>query len=183
MKFLRTAAVLSVVAAVIPLHAHGAGKADPKAEFFARLAAMCGATFEGASVFPRDAGDAFAGKKLVAHVASCTANEVRVPFIVGADRSRTWVFSKTAAGLELKHDHRHEDGTPDEQTMYGGMANDKGNGVAQSFEADAYTAKLIPAASTNVWTVTLAQDGKSMSYYLERDARPRFKAELVRKEN
>lgn len=183
MKFLRTAAVFCAFAAVIPLHAHGAGNSDPKAQFFARLAAMCGATFEGASVFPRDAGDAFAGKKLVAHVASCTENEVRVPFIVGADRSRTWVFRKTAAGLELKHDHRHEDGTPDEQTMYGGMASDKGSGSAQSFEADAYTAKLIPAASTNVWTVTLAPDGKSMSYYLERDARPRFRAELVRKEN
>ena len=183
MKFLGTAAVLAAIAAVIPVHAHAAGKADAKTEFFTRLAAMCGATFEGASVFPRDADDAFAGKKLVAHVASCTADEVRVPFIVGADRSRTWIFKKSSAGLELKHDHRHEDGTPDEQTMYGGMANDKGSASVQSFEADAYTAKLIPAASTNVWTVTLAPDGKSMSYYLERDARPRFKAELARKEN
>jgi hypothetical protein len=24
-------------------------------------------------------------------------------------------------GLQLKHDHRHEDGTPDEVTMYGGV--------------------------------------------------------------
>ena len=183
MRSLGYAAVLGALAAVVPVHANAAGKHDPKAEFFARLAVMCGATFEGASVFPRDPGDAFAGKKLVARIASCTADEVRVPFIVGADRSRTWVFRKTAAGLELKHDHRHEDGTPDEQTMYGGMANDKGNDNAQSFEADAYTARLIPAASTNVWTVTLAPDGKSMSYYLERDAQPRFKAELVRKEN
>ena len=183
MKLLGTAAMLGALAAAIPVHAHTAGKADAKADFFTRLTALCGATFEGASVFPRDAGDAFAGKKLVAHVAKCTADEVRVPFIVGTDRSRTWVFTRSAAGLELKHDHRHDDGTPDEQTMYGGMANDKGSASVQSFEADAYTAKLIPAASTNVWTVTLAPDGKSMSYYLERDAKPRFKAELVRKEN
>ena len=178
MRLLSTAAMLGVLAAAMPVHA--AGKPDAKSEFFARLTALCGATFEGASVFPRDAGDAFAGKKLVAHVASCSADEVRVPFLVGADRSRTWVFKKTGTGLELKHDHRHDDGTPDEQTMYGGMANDKGSASVQSFEADAYTAKLIPAASTNVWTVTLAPDGKSMSYYLERDAKPRFKAELVR---
>ena len=183
MKLLRTAAMLGLVAAAMPMHAHTAGKPDAKAEFFARLSSLCGATFEGASVFPRDAGDAFAGKKLVAHVATCSADEVRVPFLVGADRSRTWVFKRIGAGLELKHDHRHDDGTPDEQTMYGGMANDKGSAIVQSFEADAYTAKLIPAASTNVWTVTLAADGKSMSYYLERDARPRFKAELVRKDN
>jgi hypothetical protein len=180
MKFLGTAAVLGALAAAVPVHAHAAGKADARADFFARLTAMCGATFEGASVFPRDAGDAFAGKKLVAHVATCTANEVRVPFIVGADRSRTWIFTKSSAGLELKHDHRHADGTPDEQTMYGGMANDKGSASAQSFEADAYTAKLIPAASTNVWTLTLAPDGMAMSYHLARDGKPRFKAELAR---
>lgn len=183
MKLLGTAAMLGLLAAAVPVHAHAAGKPDAKAQFFARLTALCGATFEGASVFPRDAGDAFAGKKLVARVATCTADEVRVPFLVGADRSRTWVFKKIGNGLELKHDHRHDDGTPDEQTMYGGMANDKGSASVQSFEADAYTAKLIPAASTNVWTVTLAPDGKSMSYYLERDAKPRFKADLVRKEN
>jgi hypothetical protein len=182
MNLLGTAAMLGALAA-IPAHAQAAGNADAKADFFARLTALCGATFEGASVFPRDPGDAFAGKKLVAHVATCTPGEVRVPFLVGADRSRTWVFRKSGAGLELKHDHRHDDGTPDEQTMYGGMANDKGSASVQSFEADAYTAKLIPAASTNVWTVTLAPDGKSMSYYLERDAKPRFKAELVRKDN
>lgn len=176
MKILGTAAMLGAIAATVPVHA----QADARAEFFSRLAAACGATFEGASVFPRDAGDAFAGKKLVAKVASCTADEIRVPFLVGADRSRTWVFTKSAAGVELKHDHRHEDGTPDAQTMYGGMANDKGSASVQSFEADAYTAKLIPAAATNVWTVTLAPDGKSMSYYLERDGKPRFKAELAR---
>lgn len=181
MKLPGAAAMLGLIAAAMPVHA--AGRPDAKAEFFARLTALCGATFEGASVFPRDAGDPFAGKKLVARVATCSADEVRVPFLVGADRSRTWVFKKIGTGLELKHDHRHDDGTPDEQTMYGGMASDKGSASAQSFEADAYTAKLIPAASTNVWTVTLAPDGKSMSYYLERDAKPRFKAELVRKEN
>ncbi|NML59681.1 hypothetical protein HHL21_00950 [Massilia sp. RP-1-19] len=179
MKFLGTAAILGALAAVVPVHAHAEGKAD----FFARLTSLCGARFEGASVFPREAGDAFAGKKLVAHIATCTADEVRVPFTVGADRSRTWIFTKSAAGLELKHDHRHADGTPDEQTMYGGMANDQGSADVQSFEADAYTAKLIPAASTNVWTVTLAPDGKSISYHLARDGKPRFKAELARTAN
>lgn len=183
MKVLGTAAVLGALAVVVPVHAHAAGQADARADFFARLTAICGATFEGASVFPREAGDAFAGKKLMAKIASCTAGEVRVPFLVGADRSRTWIFTKSPAGLELKHDHRHDDGTPDEQTMYGGMANDKGSASAQSFEADAYTAKLIPAASTNVWTVTLAPDGKSMSYHLARDGKPRFKAELARTAN
>jgi len=171
-------AVLLLTASLTPL-AHA--RADSSDAFFANLAALCGATFEGASVFPRDPGDAFAGKKLIAHVAKCTANEVRVPFVVGEDRSRTWIFTRSAGGLELKHDHRHADGTPDEQTMYGGMASASGTPHSQAFHADAYTAKLIPAASTNVWTVTLSPDGKTLTYFLERDAKPRFKAELTRK--
>lgn len=175
----KTAALATLLAAALTTPAHAGG--DNRDAFFANLGTLCGATFEGASVFPREPGDAFAGKKLVANVATCTENEIRVPFIVGEDRSRTWIFTRSAAGLELKHDHRHADGTPDEQTMYGGMASDKGTPHAQSFHADAYTAKLIPAASTNVWTVTLSPDGKTLTYFLERDAKPRFKAELTRK--
>lgn len=175
---LATAVLLGAAALAHPAHAHA--QADSKAAFFARLGALCGATFEGASVFPADPAHAMAGKKLVATVASCSATEIRVPFIVGEDRSRTWIFTRTGGGLELKHDHRHPDGTPHKETMYGGMATDKGSADAQSFAADEYTGKLIAGASTNVWTVTLSPDGKALTYYLEREAKPRFKAELVR---
>lgn len=175
MKFIRTAAMLGALAASATAHAH----ADSGAAFFARLGELCGSTFEGASVFPRDPGDAFAGKKLVAHVASCSADEIRIPFVVGEDRSRTWIIRKTPAGLELKHDHRHEDGTPDAQTMYGGVANGQASGLSQSFHADAYTAALIPAAATNVWTISIGPDGRSMAYNLARGGMPRFRAELA----
>lgn len=177
MKTLAIAALFAAAAFVPPALAH----ADSKSAFFTRLGALCGATFEGASVFPADPAHAMAGKKLVANVAKCSATEIRVPFIVGEDTSRTWIFTKTGGGLELKHDHRHPDGTPDKETMYGGMATDGGSASSQSFAADEYTGKLIAGASTNVWTVTLSPDGKALTYYLERDAKPRFKAELLRK--
>lgn len=154
---------------------------DERAAFFQHLREQCGASFEGTSAFPRDPGDAFAGKKLVATIASCSDNEIRVPFAVGEDRSRTWIITKTGNELQLKHDHRHADGTPDAQTMYGGMATKAGSVMQQSFPADAYTARLIPAAATNVWTLHLAEDGQAMTYYLERDGKPRFKAQLNRR--
>lgn len=156
-------------------------RADSREAFFAKLRAACGASFEGASVFPRDPGDAFAGKRLVATIASCSDSEIRVPFVVGEDRSRTWGITKNGGGLQLKHDHRHADGTPDTQTMYGGMAMETGSELSQSFAADAYTAKLIPAAATNVWTLSLSADGRTLTYYLERDGKPRFKADLIRR--
>lgn len=154
--------------------------ADAQARFFEALRGQCGQRFEGEMSFPPDPKHDFAGKRLVAHVASCTSEVVRVPFQVGEDRSRTWVFTRSASGLELKHDHRHADGTPDEVTMYGGMAQGAGSALSQSFAADEYTGKLIKGAATNVWTVTLSADGRQLTYHLERDARPRFTAVLRR---
>lgn len=153
---------------------------EARDQFFNALKNLCGARFEGAMTFPADARHDFAGKRLVATIASCSDSEIRVPFLVGEDRSRTWVVSRTGGGLQFKHDHRHADGTPDSVTMYGGMASATGTPLAQSFPADAHTAALIPAAATNVWTVSLAADGSSLTYHLERDARPRFTAILSR---
>lgn len=152
------------------------------ASYFSTLKALCGEKFSGEMTFPLDGQDAFAGKELVAHFKSCTDSEIRVPFTVGADRSRTWVITKTEDGLRLKHDHRHADGSPDEVTNYGGDANPSGTALSQSFPADEYTKELIPAAATNVWTVSLNAQGDQLTYHLERHAKPRFTAVLQRVE-
>ena len=149
-------------------------------QYFEGLKALCGARFEGEMTFPKDGQDSFAGKLLVATFDQCDEDQLRVPFLVGKDRSRTWIFSRIEGGLQLKHDHRHEDGTPDEVNMYGGMANDSGTSLSQSFEADEHTAEVIPAASTNVWTVSLDPSGEELTYHLERNAAPRFTAVLRR---
>jgi hypothetical protein len=92
---------------------------------------------------------------------------------------RTWIFTRPVAGLALRHDHRHADGTPDRVTMYGGMAQPGGTARSQAFLSDAYTARLVPGADTNLWTVTVSEDGAVLTYRLERHARPR--AEFVMK--
>lgn len=155
----------------------------PGAAFLATLRTLCDASFVGESVFPTDPADAFRGKRLVATFASCTADEIRVPFQVGEDRSRTWVFKRTSEGLTLKHDHRHADGTPDAVTDYGGLALAGGTALSQAFAADAHTAALIPAARTNVWTISVSPDGTALTYALTRDGRPRFEARLARTED
>jgi hypothetical protein len=146
--------------------------------FFDHLKSICGARYEGESVFPEDPGDAFRDQLLVAVIESCTDDEIRIPFLVGPDASRTWLLKPTAAGLQLKHDHRHADGTPDEVTLYGGTATDPGSPLAQSFPADSYTADLIPEASTNEWFLSFSDDAQELTYYLERHGKPRFKAVL-----
>lgn len=147
-------------------------------DFFNLMSKHCGKTYIGKTVFPDDPNHDFAGKRLEMHVRDCTANEIRIPFKVGQDTSRTWIISKTDKGLLFKHDHRHKDGTPDEITMYGGYANAEGQKHTQSFPADEYTAKLIPAAKTNVWHLTFDRENKKFIYYLERHQKSRYKAEF-----
>ncbi|WP_299984290.1 hypothetical protein [uncultured Pontibacter sp.] len=146
--------------------------------FFSQLSKLCGKSFRGKAVFPADGKDPFAGKELTMHVRECSDQVIRIPFHVGEDKSRTWVFTKMEEGLQLKHDHRHEDGTPDEVTMYGGIALDTDDATTMRFPADAFTAQLIPAASTNEWNVVLSADGRTFSYILKRDNQLRFQADF-----
>jgi len=155
-----------------------AGQSESQDEFFRMVASFCGTSFTGQSSFPEDPGDAFRGKELVAHIKTCNADEIRIPFSVGEDHSRTWVLRRVEGGLQLKHDHRHADGTPDEVTMYGGTTLSAGSHLAQSFPADDYTAELIPEAATNEWFLTFSEDGTELTYYLERHGKPRFRAIL-----
>ncbi|PKV67013.1 SadB/YajI family lipoprotein [Pontibacter ramchanderi] len=146
--------------------------------FFSELSKLCGKSFRGKAVFPADGKDPFAGKELTMHVRECSDEVIRIPFHVGEDKSRTWVFTKMEEGLQLKHDHRHEDGTPDEVTMYGGIALDTDDATTMRFPADAFTAQLIPAAATNEWNVVLSADGRTFSYILKRDNQLRFQADF-----
>ena len=176
LKALGLGALVTLSFAPVRVSAEGV---DPQQAFWQQLHGLCGARFEGETTFPDDPGEAFRDQLLVAVVESCTDEEIRVPFTVGEDRSRTWILRQVEGGLELKHDHRHEDGTPDEVTMYGGTTSTPGTAHQQAFPADAHTAALIPEASTNVWQITLSEDGQTLTYYLERHSKPRFKAVLT----
>jgi len=147
--------------------------------FWQALRALCGQAFAGKVVESTSATDAaFAEQRLTMHVRSCGETEIRIPFHVGENRSRTWVITRTATGLRLKHDHRHEDGREDKVTQYGGDTVGAGAAGEQSFPADEFTVKLIPAAKTNVWTF-IVSPGKTLSYRLVRASEGRrFRVEF-----
>ena len=132
----------------------------PADAFMASLQGLCGKAFEGRVVTSDPADADFAGKRLVMHVRQCSPNEVRIPFHVGDDRSRTWIVTRTATGLRLKHDHRHEDGSPDALTMYGGDTATPGTPSRQEFPVDAESVALFTRTSrtvsnTNVWAMEI----------------------------
>ena len=131
---------------------------QPADQFMARLQALCGKAYEGRVVTSDPADASFAGKRLVMHVRHCRPGEVRIPFHVGDDRSRTWIVTRTATGLRLKHDHRHADGSPDELTMYGGDTAGPGTAARQEFPVDAESIALFTGtnrsvSNSNVWAM------------------------------
>lgn len=173
---------LTLTAALLLLSSctHSSIHNSQQTTFFNALKLLCGQRFEGEMTFPSEGQDSFAGKKLVAQLDRCSENQVRIPFSVGEDKSRTWLISKLDSGLELKHDHRHKDGTPDDINLYGGITQSKGSNLSQSFFADAHTIAIIPEASTNVWTISLSADNNELTYHLERHQKSRFTAVLKR---
>lgn len=136
-------------------------------EFWKNLSSLCGQSFEGSIVAGPPNDTLFENKRLLMHVRTCGENVIKIPFFVGNDSSRTWVFTRTNDKISLKHDHRHEDGTPDEVTMYGGNSSHSGSSNLQYFPADQETADIIPAAMGNIWWIEIINE-KSFSYNLRR---------------
>lgn len=151
-------------------------KQSPQAAFFERLSGLCRQAFEGRIASPPvETGASFAGKRLVMHVRDCGEDEIRIPFQVGGDRSRTWVVTRTGTGLRLKHDHRHEDGSEDKLTHYGGDTVSAGTASRQEFPADAFSKDMfvrenIPVSTANVWAMEV-EPGRLFAYELRRPSR------------
>lgn len=180
-------------AAVLALLLGGCATTPAPADaFFARLTSLCGKAYAG-RVVSTDAADAdMRGKPLVMHVRECSEDQIRIPFHVGDDKSRTWVIrpmriiltgtrhtgsrsgQKTGSWLALKHDHRHADGSPDVLTDYGGEAFG-GTSVRQTFPADDFSKALFrtegnPVSAANVWAMEI-RPGRMFAYELRRPGR------------
>lgn len=165
---------MRMIAAMALLLAACAAAPAPQEEFFATLTAQCGKAFEGRLVSSDEADRAIAAERLVMELRNCAADEIRIPFHVGENRSRTWIISKTPTGLRLKHDHRHEDGASDAVTLYGGDTVEKGTATRQEFPVDAYSIEMfrregLAASVTNVWAVEATPD--FFAYELRRENR------------
>lgn len=154
-------------------------EADAQTRFMAALASHCGKAYAGRLV-STDAADAeMAGRAMVVHFRECSEGRMAIPFHVEAadgtwDRSRTWLITRTATGLRLKHDHRHADGSSDAVTFYGGDSADAGSAGAQSFPVDAQSIAMFRAngldkSATNVWRVEITP--ATYTYQLSRAGR------------
>lgn len=160
-----------------PTPEHPATPPSPAAEFLSAIASMCGEAYGGRITAnePAQPNDAFEGRPLVMHVRTCEPDRVLVPFHVGDDRSRTWVLTLHGDRIRLKHDHRHEDGTEDELTQYGGDSTTPGSATRQEFPVDRFSIDLFTrtdrtVSTTNTWAMEVLP-GRMFAYELSRPGR------------
>ena len=149
----------------------------PQDAFFAALSAHCGKAYAGRLASDQEADADMRGKAMIVHFRTCTPDRLEIPFHIeglakdgGWDRSRTWVITRTDAGLRLKHDHRHADGSKDEVTMYGGDTAANGNAMRQEFPVDAESIAMFTrtgrsASNTNIWAIETTSTGYTYELY------------------
>lgn len=164
----------------------GVTKSDQD-RFFESVSKLCGQAFAGKMVTDHPLDADLKGRAMIMHVRSCTAETIKIPLHVEDDRSRTWVLTRKTgaaeAGIELKHDHRHADGSEDEVTQYGGRTRTPGIGTRQEFPADAFSKALFertgrPNSSLNTWGMEI-KSGKRFIYEVTRPNRHvRFEFDL-----
>lgn len=153
-----------------------------QALFWSQLKSNCGKSFKGTVVEAPDTDTTFTGKELTIHIHSCEEDRIRIPFIVGTNRSRTFILTRFPNKLEWRHDHRHEDGKPEEMTMYGGSTTNTGSANMQIFPVDQQSVQLRPAGFGAVWWVEI-EPGKTLTYNLRRMGAARgyiFKFDLTK---
>jgi hypothetical protein len=114
------------------------------AAFLANLRDHCGQAFPGRLALEPPGDEMLDGDELlVVHVRGCADTEMLLPFHIEKldgtwDRSRTWIFRLTDGNrLELRHDHRKEDGSEDEVTWYGAFTLAEGTATQQEFLREA----------------------------------------------
>lgn len=144
--------------------------------FETAIAPLCGKAFEGRIVTTDAQDDDWRAQRVVMHVRECEPGYITIPLHVGDDHSRTWVLMQVGNDWELRHDHRHEDGSEDALTQYGGFASTPPDALRQEFPADQATKELfdrenIPVSKANVWAVELAPSANIFAYELKRPAR------------
>ncbi len=150
-----------------PTDQQGGPKENVAPVFWTELHKLCGVAYAGTITHAAAHDTTFTGRDLIMHVRSCTPDTIRIPFVVGDDRSRTWVLTLEDGRIRLRHDHRHADGSPDVITQYGGLATHAGADTLQIFPVDPYTVDLLPATAANVWWLELVP-GSHFTYNLRR---------------
>jgi hypothetical protein len=142
--------------------------------FFENLRALCGQTFGGRTILAPVEDRTFEPARLYMIVEECEGDELRVPFNVDVDDSRTWIFQLRDERLTFFHRHVRADGTEYEASGFGGHATADGSATFQSFP-DFWATEETPAAEHRIWRLRIDAENELFVYYLDRGGQPAYR--------
>ncbi len=153
---------------------------DTGREFLENLSEYCGYSYEGRTTeFSLGAADEehpLEDPRMLMVLEECTEDEIRIPFYVDEDQSRTWILQMRDDQLHLSHDHRYPDGTEYDQNLYGGYSDARGTGLKHYFPADDFTITERPQRNINVWSMEIDPEDEKFYYRLYLQDVLRFEA-------
>ncbi|KKO44921.1 hypothetical protein WG68_13520 [Arsukibacterium ikkense] len=121
---------------------------QPFEQFFQQLSKQCGNAYPGKLTLEPEGDDMLTGTELlIVHFRECSDTQLKLPFHIELEasqswnRSRTWIITKHPEQLELRHDHRTQQGDDDKVTMYGGFSVGAGTVIRQQFQSLERTAE------------------------------------------
>ncbi len=136
-------------------------------KFFNQIKALCGKAFSGGIVQDTSNSMAYRGKKFILHIRDCSDTQIKMPLHIDDNSSRILILTKrdtkSGVSIKLQHDHRHQDGTSDDLTLYGGSTTDSGTVHIQDFPESAESIELTKAHAPtrtwpSVWSIHLSSD-------------------------
>ena len=164
--------ILSSIIIMTALSACKAQSPSALSQFTDTLGKLCGQAFAGKIVTTDAADELWRKENIKMHVRDCSDNEIKIALHVGDDKSRTWILRQEDEGFALRHDHRHEDGSPDALTFYGGHLSNITASRAE-FPADQSTKDLfdrenIPVSKANIWAMEVRPEDGVFTYEMRR---------------
>ena len=145
---------------------------NPQLDFVKNLSTLCDQSYFG-KVVSNDPIDAdWRAAEIEVGPVACGIADIRMPLRVGDNTSRTWIITPNKDRMTLKHDHRHDDGSPDAVTLYGGTTSAVGTAHRQEFPVDEYSIELfkregLAPSVTNTWAMEI-MPGETLAYELSR---------------
>ena len=136
---------------------------------------FCGQAFAGKIVTTDAADDAWRAEEIKMHVRDCSNDEIKIALHVGENRSRTWILRDEDGVFELRHDHRHEDGSSDALTFYGGylgrLTETRAEFPADQSTKDLFDRENIPVSKANIWAMEARPADNLFAYEMRRPNR------------
>jgi len=163
-----------IVVLILILLGACSAKPDKKKSFTDSVRSFCGQAFNGKIVTTDAADDEWRKEIITMHMRDC-GEDIKIALHVGENRSRTWILRDEDGRLALRHDHRHEDGTPDALTYYGGLLSvlteTRAEFPADQSTKDLFDSEGIPVSKANTWAMEIQAEDNIFAYEMRRPNR------------